>query len=50
LWTLEKKIALGKQIGMSYHQVSKWHWDERKKRGIETKKRAIKEASKALNS
>jgi len=49
VWSIQRKISLGKSIGMTYHQVSKWHWDERKKRGIDTtKKRHKKDADKNL--
>lgn len=38
-WSYEKKIRIGEQIGMTFHQVSKWSWDQRKKVGISTERK-----------
>ena len=35
-WSMAKKIQIADEIGMTFHQVSKWNWDQRKKRGIST--------------
>ena len=35
-WSMAKKIAIAEEIGMTFHQVSKWNWDYRKKMGIST--------------
>ena len=37
-WTEEEKEAIGKKIGLSAQVVSKWNWDERKKRGLPTER------------
>ncbi len=37
-WSYNDKIRIGEQIGMTFHQVSKWNWDYRKKLGISTKR------------
>ncbi len=38
VWTYAQKVQIAAHIGMNYHQVSKWNWDERKKHGISTKR------------
>jgi len=37
-WTYEHSVRIGELIGMTFHQVSKWNWDQRKKRGIPTER------------
>lgn len=38
-WTFKDKIMIAEKIGMTVQQVSKWHWDYRKKQGIDTKRK-----------
>ena len=35
-WSYKDKIRIAEQIGMTFHQVSKWNWDYRKKMGVDT--------------
>ena len=35
-WSMSKKIAIADEIAMTFHQVSKWNWDHRRKMGIST--------------
>ena len=35
-WSMALKIQIAEEIGMTFHQVSKWNWDYRKKMGIST--------------
>ena len=37
-WSYEQAVKISERIGMAYHQVSKWNWDQRKKRGIPTER------------
>ena len=37
VWNYETKVKIALQVGMTLNQVSKWHWDHRKKLGISTK-------------
>ena len=36
IWSDELKRQIANEIGMTRHQVSKWNWDMRKKKGIPT--------------
>jgi len=36
VWTDQLKRNIANEIGMTRHQVSKWNWDMRKKKGIPT--------------
>lgn len=38
-WSYKDKIRIAEQIGMTFHQVSKWNWDYRKKMGIDTSRK-----------
>ena len=38
-WNEPTKIHIAEEVGLNYDQVSKWYWDERKKRGIDTKRK-----------
>ena len=44
VWSDEKKRAIAQEIGMTRHQVSKWNWDMRKKKGIPTPRLGKKKA------
>ena len=35
-WDYSEKVAIAAELGMTYNQVSKWNWDQRKKCGITT--------------
>ena len=35
-WSYKDKIRIAELIGMTFHQVSKWNWDYRKKMGVDT--------------
>lgn len=37
-WSYEQSVRIGEKIGMTFHQVSKWNWDQRKKQGIPTER------------
>lgn len=37
-WSYEHSVKIGQRIGMTFHQVSKWNWDQRKKEGIATER------------
>lgn len=37
-WSYEQSVSIGERIGMTFHQVSKWNWDQRKKVGIPTER------------
>lgn len=45
VWSYSHKVKIAKAIGMTFHQVSKWNWDYRKKMGLSTKREAKKGAS-----
>ena len=38
-WSMAKKIQIADEIGMTFHQISKWNWDYRKKMGIATSRK-----------
>lgn len=38
-WSYEHAVQIGQRIGMTFHQVSKWNWDQRKLRGISTERK-----------
>lgn len=38
-WSMAKKIEIADEIGMTFHQISKWNWDYRKKMGIATSRK-----------
>lgn len=44
-WSYKDKISIAAKIGMTFHQVSKWNWDYRKKMGVSTS-RPKKQAEK----
>merc|ERR1712187_1045139 len=33
-WSYRKKVKIASEIGMTFNQVSKWNWDQRRKQGI----------------
>lgn len=46
VWNYADKVALAQATGMTYHKVSKWNWDHRKKLGLDTKRRNVKAEAK----
>ena len=42
-WSMAHKIQIAEEIGMTFHQVSKWNWDYRRKMGISTARKKKKE-------
>jgi len=42
-WSMARKIQIAEEIGMTFHQVSKWNWDHRRKMGISTARKKKKE-------
>ena len=33
-WDVDKKVEIANELGMSYTQVGKWHWDKKKETGM----------------
>ena len=38
VWNYQKKLHIAESLGMTLSQVSKWNWDERKKKGMCTQR------------
>lgn len=34
-WSYEKKCEIALKLNLTFNQVSKWNWDQKKKEGIE---------------
>ena len=42
VWSYADKVRIAQETGMTYHKVSKWNWDHRKKLGLDTQRRYLK--------
>ena len=42
IWDYGLKIRIASEIGMTFNQVSKWNWDHRKRLGMKTNSRKLR--------
>ena len=41
IWDYTLKVTIAKELGMTFNQISKWNWDQRKKMGIIINRRKL---------